>query len=68
MSRSSGEATTIDSSKLDATMPEDLERLQVLIDPGLKTELRVEAAKRGQTMAQVLDGVIRAWLHQGKPE
>jgi|GEM_PF-6020571 len=48
--------------------PTDLERerLQVLIDPDLKTELRVEAAKRGQTMAEVLDGIIRAWLAEGR--
>lgn len=48
--------------------PTDLERerLQVLIDPDLKTELRVEAAKRGQTMAEVLDSIIRAWLAEGR--
>lgn len=61
-------ATTLDSSKLSSSMPTDLERerLQVLIDPDLKTELRVEAAKRGQTMAEVLDSIIRAWLAEGR--
>lgn len=71
MDRSRETATTLDSSKLSSSMPEtptdlERERLQVLIDPDLKTELRVEAAKRGQTMAEVLDGIIRAWLAEGR--
>lgn len=66
-------ATTGDSSRLPSTMNEtpndpERERLQVTIAPELKTELRVEAAKRGQTMAEVLEGIIRAWIEKGRPE